>query len=300
MTSTSAADQPMGPAPGREGRDFFIGIDSDGCVFDTMGVKHKECFIPEFIEHFGLHPVADHAREAAEFANLLSKWRGINRFHGYLMVLELLAEHPGVAGSGFEVPKAEGLKAWLERERKPGNPTLAAEVARTGDPDLALTLRWSEAVNRSIERTVRDVPPFPLVRECLGRMAGRAEVVVISSTPGEALDREWEQHDLRKYVARIAGQEQGAKVEVLAAASRGFDRSKVLMMGDAPGDHQAALKNGALFYPIEPGHEAESWRRLHDEALPRFFDGTYAGAYMDEQVRRFEAGLPDTPPWKRS
>ena len=24
--------------------EFFIGIDSDGCAFDTMEIKHKECF----------------------------------------------------------------------------------------------------------------------------------------------------------------------------------------------------------------------------------------------------------------
>lgn len=24
-------------------KDFFVGIDSDGCAFDTMEVKHKEC-----------------------------------------------------------------------------------------------------------------------------------------------------------------------------------------------------------------------------------------------------------------
>ena len=213
MTSSSGAKQADEAGRGRDARAFFVGIDSDGCVFDTMGVKHKDCFIPTFIEHFGLGPVAEHAREAAEFANLLSKWRGINRFPGYLMTLELLAEHPEVARSGFEVPTAPGLKAWLDREEKPGNPSLKAEVARTDDPDLARALRWSEAVNRAIEETVTDVPPFPLVRECLELMAARAEVVVISSTPTEALDREWEQHDLRKYVGKIAGQEQGAKAD---------------------------------------------------------------------------------------
>ena len=61
------------------------------------------------------------------------------------------------------------------------------------------------------------------------------------------------------------------------------------MVGDAPGDRKAAEANGVLFYPIDPGHEDESWRRFHDEALPRFFAGTYAGAYMAEQVARFEA-----------
>ena len=27
-------------------REFFIGIDSDGCIFDSMEIKHKECFAP--------------------------------------------------------------------------------------------------------------------------------------------------------------------------------------------------------------------------------------------------------------
>jgi hypothetical protein len=26
--------------------EFLVGIDSDGCVFDSMELKHKECFIP--------------------------------------------------------------------------------------------------------------------------------------------------------------------------------------------------------------------------------------------------------------
>ena len=27
----------------RPTKEFFIGIDSDGCVFDTMEIKQKEC-----------------------------------------------------------------------------------------------------------------------------------------------------------------------------------------------------------------------------------------------------------------
>ncbi|MDE2509303.1 MAG: HAD family hydrolase, partial [Planctomycetota bacterium] len=59
----------------------------------------------------------------------------------------------------------------------------------------------------------------------------------------------------------------------------------------------AAQANGVLFYPIDPGNEDESWRRFHDEALPRFLDGAYAGTYMDDQVARFEKLLPEKPPW---
>ncbi|HUU54575.1 MAG TPA: HAD family hydrolase, partial [Armatimonadota bacterium] len=34
--------------------EFFVGIDSDGCAFDTMEIKHKECFIPNIIKHWDL------------------------------------------------------------------------------------------------------------------------------------------------------------------------------------------------------------------------------------------------------
>jgi phosphoglycolate phosphatase-like HAD superfamily hydrolase len=279
---------------------FFVGIDSDGCAFDTMEVKHKECFIPRLVEHFGLAPVARFARECWEFSNLYSKWRGINRFPGLARTFDLLAARPEVGRRAFRVPPMSGLRAWIARESRLGNPALQSEAKSTGDADLALALAWSEAVNRSVAAIVRDVPPFPLVRESLELLAGRADVMVVSATPHEALVREWREHDLAQYVALIAGQELGTKREhlALAAAADRYDRDHVLMVGDAPGDLQAAETNGALFYPIDPGREDESWQRFYEEALPRFFAGTYAGPYMAEQVARFEALLPSVPPWE--
>ena len=61
-------------------KEFFIGIDSDGCIFDSMEIKHKECFAPMFIKNFHLQPVSKYAREVWEFVNLYSKDRGANRF----------------------------------------------------------------------------------------------------------------------------------------------------------------------------------------------------------------------------
>ena len=281
--------------------EFLIGIDSDGCAFDTMEVKHKECFIPNIIQYFGLASVSRLAREVAEFLNLYSKWRGTNRFPGLTLTLDLLAERPEVARRGARLTRLAGLREWLGRETRLGNPALQAEVNRTGDPDLALALAWSEAVNRSIGEIVKDVPPFPLVRESLEAVAGKADVMVVSATPGEALEREWAEHDLRRHVALIAGQERGSKKDVLALASADrHEKDHVLMIGDAPGDLAAAEANGVLFYPIEPGSEDESWRRFLEEAMPRFFDGTYAGPYMEERVARFLGLLPEIPPWQRS
>ena len=72
----------------------------------------------------------------------------------------------------------------------------------------------------------------------------------------------------------------------------------MLMIGDAPGDLKAARDCGLMFYPINPGHEEESWKRLNDEALGHFFAGTYTGNYERARITEFEILLPSTPPWK--
>lgn len=280
-------------------QEFFIGIDSDGCVFDTMEVKHKECFIPNIIKYYGLAAVSKFAREAAEFVNLYSKDRGINRFHALVRTIDLLAERPEIARRGFQLPSIEAVRQWTQRETKLSNPTLKHEVHQKGVSDLASTLEWSEAVNRTIEEMVKDVPPFPFVREAITSMRGKADVMVVSATPSEALEREWEEHGLKEHVQLIAGQELGSKKEHLQLAAVGrYDLDKILMIGDAPGDRKAAEANGVLFYPINPGGEDESWQRFFEEALPRFFSGTYAGEYMDDRISEFEALLPENPPWK--
>ena len=52
---------------------YLVAIDSDGCAFDTMEIKHKECFIPNIINHWHLQPVSKYARAAAEFVHLFDK-----------------------------------------------------------------------------------------------------------------------------------------------------------------------------------------------------------------------------------
>ncbi len=84
---------------------FFVGIDSDGCVFDTMEIKHKECFIPNTIQYWDLQAVSKYAREAAEFVNLYSKWRGVNRWPALTMTFDLLRERPEVQRRGPPSPR---------------------------------------------------------------------------------------------------------------------------------------------------------------------------------------------------
>ena len=68
--------------------DFFIGIDSDGCVFDSMEVKQKEFFIPNALKYFDLFAISKILRETWEFVNLYSIYRGGNRFTSLIKVNE--------------------------------------------------------------------------------------------------------------------------------------------------------------------------------------------------------------------
>ncbi len=283
----------------RPTHDFLICIDSDGCAFDSMEIKHKECFIPNIIQYWKLQAISKYARQAAEFVNLYSKHRGINRFQALTMTFDLLGEWDVVKRRGVSVPAVPSLRRWIQEESRLGNPALEAYCKSHDDTEMHQALAWSKAVNRSVEEMVEGVPPFPYVRESLAKAAAKADLLVCSATPQEALIREWKEHGIDKHVFAIAGQEQGSKKEHIAAAGKGkYDPSRILMIGDAPGDMSAARANGACFFPIVPNREEESWERFHGEAMGRFFDGQYAGAYEAGLVAEFEASLPDTPPWK--
>src|SRR4051812_18757030 len=104
--------------------DFLVGIDSDGCAFDTMEVKHKECFIPNTINSYDLQAVSKFAREAAEFVNLYSKSRGINRFPALVETLEWLKERPEVIARGIKIEIPASVLQWIKTETKLGNPAL--------------------------------------------------------------------------------------------------------------------------------------------------------------------------------
>ncbi len=276
--------------------DFFIGIDSDGCAFDTMELKHKECFIPNIVNEYELQGISKYVREAAEFVNLYSKSRGINRFPALIEVFRWLNRRPEVRARGVEVPIPAAVVQWIDEETRLGNPALEEKVSQTGDPELTQALKWSKAVNETVARIVRGVPPFPFVRESLVRLHPVADLAVVSATPSAALTAEWKEHDMDQYVVAICGQEQGTKKETLVNAAK-YAKDHSLMIGDAPGDHNAAVANGALFFPINPGAEEASWRRFYEEGIDRFLSGTFAGAYQEELLKEFDGFLPEMPPW---
>ncbi len=281
-------------------KDFFIGIDSDGCAFDTMEIKQKECFCPNFIRFFGMQPVSKYARETWEFVNLYSTTRGCNRFLAVNETLKLLALRPEIKARNFRVPSPVSLIEWTGKETKLGNPALKKYAAQVNDPFINKTLEWSLKVNEDIAQMVFGISPFPFVRECLDRIKPVADAMVVSQTPYDALKREWEENRIDSYVRMIAGQEHGTKAEHLKYAAKGkYPDDRILMIGDAPGDLKAARSNGVLFFPVNPGNEEASWERLYREGLDMFFNGSYKGKYEDSLIREFEEYLPEQPDWKQ-
>lgn len=288
----------------RPKHDFLVCIDSDGCAFDTMGIKQMECFTPWMIAYFGLQPVAQAARECKEFADLFSKTRGANRHITLKRILtELLPSHPLVKRRGFQVPQLPHYFSWVERAKDElSNEGLRKAIvqAKTEEErkEFELVLAWSERVNWAIKEIVKGIPPFPYVRETLARLSSVADVVVVSQTPLEALEREWAEHGLISYVSLVCGQEMGTKSQQIAATSRYYQKDRVIMVGDAPGDLEAARENGVLFYGILPGWEEDSWQEFYRVALDRFLSGTYRGPYEEEKIAQFERALPERPPWE--
>jgi len=285
-------------------KEFLVCVDSDGCVFDTMGIKQRECFCPWMIAYFGLQPVAKAARECKEFADLYSKTRGANRHVTIKRILtELLPSHPQVQARSFDVPQFPHYFAWVKDSRSLlSNEGLKRSIkeAETKETqhELKHVLAWSEQVNWAVGEIVKGIPPFPKVRDSLKRLRGKSDVVVVSATPIEALKSEWAEHNIGAFTSLICGQEMGTKAEHIRQTSQYYKKGHVLMLGDAPGDLRAAKENEVLFYPIIPGEEETSWEHFYRESLDRFLSESYAGEYERALIARFDRALPERPPWE--
>lgn len=281
-------------------KEFFVGVDSDGCVFDTMDIKQKKCFAPNTAKHWNLQIIDKYVREVTEFTNLYSRTRGVNRFIALIGMMDLLRKRKEVKDLNVDLPDLSALSEWIEQETQLGLPALEKYAEKTGDPIIKNTLAWALAINKDIAEVVKNIQPFSFCVESLEKLSKRADLIVVSQTPVEALVREWQEHDIDRYVKIIAGQEHGTKSEHLRfAAGNKYSKDKILMLGDAFGDMDAAKNNGVLFYPINPGHENESWSRFYNEAIDKFFNGSFKGEYEDGLVSEFKECLPETPPWEQ-
>lgn len=280
-------------------KDFFVGIDSDGCAMDAMDIKHQECFTPSYIKYWNLQAASTLVRETALFVNLHSTTRGQNRWVALNRLFDLLRQRPEVLERGVKIPEGKELKKFLDSGYPRSDSGIAAFAKENPSDEIEQCIEWGNGVNELIAWMVHGCAPFPGVREAFEAMQPHVDCMTVSATPLEALEREWNEHDLAKYMKVIAGQEMGSKAEHVRYAAKGkYDDDHIMLIGDAPGDRDSAFSEGVLYYPINPGQEAESWKRFREEALPKFLEGTYRGEYMNSLVAEFEALLPEQPTWR--
>src|ERR1035437_898555 len=170
--------------------EFFIGIDSDGCVFDSMEVKQKEFFIPIALKYFDLYGISKLLRETWEFVNLYSIYRGGNRFTSIIKVFELLNARREIRDNGFKFPDLSSLNDWVKIETKLSNANLLRYFESHYNPNLEKVVRWTEAINKDITEWLHNIPPFANAKSAIERMSSFADLIIVSQTPLEALDRE--------------------------------------------------------------------------------------------------------------
>jgi phosphoglycolate phosphatase-like HAD superfamily hydrolase len=281
--------------------DFFVGIDSDGCAFNSMEVKHNDSFSVNLIKYFGLAAISRQVHQVWDFVNLYSKTRGINRFKAIILAFNFLSQMPKVKRTGVQIPALPYLREWTKTETKLGNPALDQVINNaTGArlEELSQIMAWSLDVNKTISEIVYNLPPFPYVCQSLQQLVGKADMIVVSATPYEALKREWDEHSISEYVALIAGQEMGVKAEHLSIAAKSkYAADHIIMIGDSPGDLKAAESVDALFFPVNPGYEEESWQKFFEQGIDKFLGSTYEGEYQDQLITEFDVLLPEDPPW---
>jgi len=282
-------------------KEFFIAIDTDGCITDNMSGKQILIFHPQFMEFYDLWDIETYFREVAEYYNLFSVDRGCNRFIAISLILKALRDRRDIDAI---LPDVELLDRYINYTKENnlglGNPSLEAYINSnpTGLFYYKL-LGWSEAVNRTFPHISAKIPPFKVVKQALKDMAEVADIAVVSKTPYEDLVNYWEDQGIDKYVQAIAGQEMGSKgyhIEI-AKTSGGYSDDEVLMLGDGDGDLKAVKTNNSLFYPITPGNEQQCWNDIFD-VLDRFINKKYKGDFEDGLLRGFKKALLTTPPWE--
>ena len=266
--------------------DYLVCVDSDGCVMDTMNCKHFHCFGPCMVAEWDLQEWKEPILERWNVINLFSMTRGINRFKGLAMALgEIDKQYKPIAGIA-------ALQHWVEVAPALSNDGVAKAAAEATDADAKLVfekaLSWSKAVNAAIVKLDESLKvPYDGAKEGLAAAHAFADVAMVSSANRDAVEEEWGKFGLLEHTDIVLAQDVGSKAACIKEMLKfGYDIDKVVMVGDAPGDCDAAEKNGVHYYPILVNHEKESWDEAIAVAFGKLQSGEYApyGAQKKKEV----------------
>lgn len=263
--------------------DYLICVDSDGCAMDTMDIKHFRCFGPCMVEEWGLEQWAQPILERWNEINLYTMTRGINRFKGLALALR------EIDGKYTKIDGVDELENWVATAPALSNDGVQSAVDAGGGQVLKKALSWSKKVNESINALPFEVKkPFEGVLEGLKYAHSVADIAIVSSANLQAVEEEWALYGLLDQVDILLAQNVGSKAFCIAELlKKGYDKDRVLMTGDAPGDLDAAKANGVYYYPILVRREGESWAEFRSTAVDKLVSGGYGGAYQQEKVEAF-------------
>ena len=270
--------------------DYLVCVDSDGCVMDTMNCKHFHCFGPCMVTEWGLEEWKEEILDRWNVINLFSMTRGINRFKGLAMALgKINAQYTPITGIA-------ALQHWADTAPALSNDAVAKAATEATDPNAKLVfekaLAWSKAVNAAIVQLDESLKiPYEGAKEGLAAAHAFADVAMVSSANRDAVEEEWGKFGLLEHTDIVLAQDVGSKAACIKEMLKfGYDTSKVVMIGDAPGDCDAAEKNGVHYYPILVNHEKESWQEAIEIAFQKLADGAYA-PYGAEKKKAFLENL---------
>ena len=270
--------------------DYLVCVDSDGCVMDTMNCKHFHCFGPCMVTEWGLEEWKEEILDRWNVINLFSMTRGINRFKGLAMALgEINEKYKPITGIG-------ALQHWADTAPALSNDGVAKAAAEAADADAKLVfekaLSWSKAVNAAIVDLDESLKvPYNGAKEGLAAAHTFADVAMVSSANRDAVEEEWGKFGLLEHTDIVLAQDVGSKAACIKEMLKfGYDVDKVVMVGDAPGDCDAAEKNGVHYYPILVNHEKESWDEAIAVGFGKLREGRYA-EYGAEKKKEFLRNL---------
>ena len=266
--------------------EYLVCVDSDGCVMDTMNCKHFNCFGPCMVTEWALEEWKDEILARWNVINLFSMTRGINRFKGLAMAL-------GEIDKQYKpIPGVAALQHWADTAPALSNDGVIKAAEEAADPEakaiFAKALAWSKAVNAAIVELPEELKvPYDGAKEGLAAAHEFADVAMVSSANRDAVEEEWGKFGLLQHTDIVLAQDVGSKAACIAAMLKfGYDPDKVLMLGDAPGDCDAAEKNGVHYYPILVNHEKASWEEAVAVAFGKLQAGEYA-AYGADKKQQF-------------
>lgn len=269
-------------------KDFLVCVDSDGCAMDTMDVKHIKCFGPCMVAQWGLEEQREEILARWNEINLYTMTRGINRFKGLAKALQEINE------KYVTIEDLDTLVKWAAESPELSNDAVRRAIEENPESViLKKALSWSLAVNASINALPESEKlPFQGVKEALAYAHQNADVAIVSSANLGAVLDEWKLYGLLEHTDIVLAQDAGSKAFCIGELlKKGYAADHVLMCGDAPGDQDAAKKNGVFYFPILVRHEKESWAEFTREGLNRLLDGSYGGSYQEKKTDEFLRNL---------